>query len=178
MGKKNQEEALGRGIQVCTRNIELLALSRRPHYLPREIHQIRIFVVYITPSADTQAAATVIHELLSQAEAEAPDAAKFITGDFKLCSLSEHLPTYQQYVTFPTRNEACLDHCYGNIQGAFSKALCGLGSSDHKMVKLAPSYEPRLRCEQAKRVEVKSWTTAATEALQDCLECTDWDRWD
>lgn len=162
--------------QVCTKDIELLELSLRPYYLPREIHQIRLFVVYIAPSADTQAAAALIHELVSQAEAEAPDAAKIIMGDFNLCSLNEHLPTYQQYVTCPTRNEACLDLCYGNIKDAFyAKALSGLGSSDHNMVKLVPAYEPRLRREKAKRVEVKSWTTAATEALQDCLECTDWD---
>ncbi|KAK0146666.1 hypothetical protein N1851_014005 [Merluccius polli] len=54
--------------------------------------------------ADTQAAATLLHELVSQAETEAPDAANLIMGDFNLCSLKEHLPTYQQYVTCSTRD--------------------------------------------------------------------------
>ncbi|CAM4549296.1 unnamed protein product [Leuciscus chuanchicus] len=160
---------------ICTKDIELLALSLRPYHLPREIHQIRLFVVYIAPSADTLAAATMIHELITKAEEEAPDAANFVLGDFNSCSLKEHLPTYQQYVTCSTRNDACLDHCYGNIKDAFySKALPGLGNSDHNMIKLTPIYVSRLRREKTKRVEVKCWTDVATKALQDCLESTDW----
>ncbi len=161
--------------QVCTKDIELLELCLRPYYLPREIHQIRLFIVYIAPSADTQAAAAIIHELVTQAEAEAPDAAKIILVDFNSCRLDEHLPTYQQYISCPTRNEACLDLCFGNTTDTFyAKALPGLGSSDHNMVRLVPAYEPRLWREKAKRVEIKSWTTTATETLQACLECTDW----
>ncbi|KAK0143181.1 hypothetical protein N1851_018704 [Merluccius polli] len=126
--------------------------------------------------ADTQAAATLLHELVSQAETEAPDAANFIMGDFNLCSLKEHLPTYQQYVTCSTRDNACLDLCYGNIQDAFySKALPGLGNSDHNMIKLTPAYVPRLRREKVKKLEVKCWTATATDALQDCFASMDWD---
>ncbi|KAK0143117.1 hypothetical protein N1851_018762 [Merluccius polli] len=126
--------------------------------------------------ADTQAAATLLHELVSQAETEAPDAANFIMGDFNHCSLKEHLPTYQQYVTCSTRDKACLDLCYGNIQDAFySKALPGLGNSDHNMIKLTPAYVPRLRREKVKKLEVKCWTATATDALQDCFASTDWD---
>uniref|UniRef100_A0A671TU97 Reverse transcriptase domain-containing protein n=1 Tax=Sparus aurata TaxID=8175 RepID=A0A671TU97_SPAAU len=161
--------------RVCTKDIELLALSLRPYHLPREIHQIRLFVVYIAPSADTQAAASMIHELVAQVEAEAPDAPTFVMGDFNLCSLKEHLPTYQQYFTCPTRNTACLGQCYGNIQDAFyPKVLPGLGNSDPNMIKLMPAYVSRLRREKARKVEVKSWTVDATEALRDCLERTDW----
>ena len=78
-----------------------------------------LFVVYITPSADTQAATSMIHELVAQAEAEAPESATFVLGDFNLCSLKEHLPIYQQYVTCPTCNTASLNQCYGYIQDAF-----------------------------------------------------------
>ncbi|KAJ8004077.1 hypothetical protein DPEC_G00155040 [Dallia pectoralis] len=105
--------------QVCTKDIELLTLSLRPYHLPREIYQIRLFVVYIAPSADIQVAASTTHKLVAQTEAEAPGAANFVMGDFNSCSLKEHLPTYQQYVTCPTRKTACLDQCYGNIQDAF-----------------------------------------------------------
>lgn len=38
--------------KVCTKDIELLSIFLRPFYLPREIHQIRLFVVYIPPTAD------------------------------------------------------------------------------------------------------------------------------
>ncbi|CAM4578856.1 unnamed protein product [Leuciscus chuanchicus] len=108
-------------------------------------------------------------------ESETPDSANFVMGDFNSCNLKEHLPAYQQYVTCPTRGTACLDQCYGNIQDAFySKALPGLGNSDHNMVKLRPAYVSRLRREKVRKVEVKSWTAAASEALRDCLERTDW----
>ena len=90
--------------RVCTKDIELLALSLRSYHLPKEIHQIRLFVVYIAPSIDTQAAASMIQELVAQVEAEAPDSATFVMGDLNLCSLKEHLPTYQQCVTCPTHN--------------------------------------------------------------------------
>ena len=143
--------------RVCTKDIELLALSLRPYHLPREIHQIRLFVVYIAPSVDTQAAASMIQELATQAEAEAPDSATFVMGDLNLCSLKEHLPTYQQCVTCPTHNTACLDQYYGNIQDAFyPKVLPGLGNSDHNMIKLMPTYVSQLQCEKARKVEVKS----------------------
>lgn len=162
--------------KVCTKDIELLSLCLRPYHLPRKIHQIRLFLVYIAPSADTQATATLLHEVVSQAETEAPDAANFIMGDFNLCSLKELLPTYQQYVTCPTRDKACLDHCYGNIPDAFyAKALPGLGNSDHNMIKLSPTYVPRLRREKVRKIDVKCWTATATGALQDCLASMDWD---
>lgn len=145
--------------RICTKDIELLLLCVKPYQLPREIHEIRLFVGHIVPSADKQAAASQLHDVVSQAEA--PNADNFIMGDFNLCSLKEHLPTYQQYVTCPTRDKTCLDHCYGNIPGTFySKALPGLGNLDHNMIKLIPAY--KCRYERVKKLEEKCWTTTAT----------------
>lgn len=84
--------------QVTGRNINL-----RPYYLPREINQLCIFIVYIAPSADTEEAGKTI----LVAEAKSPDAAKFILRDFNLCGLTE------QFVSCPTRDGDCLDLCYG-----------------------------------------------------------------
>ena len=74
-----------------------------------------VFVVYIPPSVDANRAADIIHDLVSQAETDSADAAKLNIGDFNMCSLSECLPTYYQYVNCSTRHDACLDLCYGNI---------------------------------------------------------------
>ncbi|KAK0150847.1 hypothetical protein N1851_008046 [Merluccius polli] len=112
----------------------------------------------------------------SQTEAKSPDAAKFILGDFNLCSLNELLPTYHQYVSCPTRGEACLDLCYGNIEKAYyAKALPGLGRSDHNMIWLIPAYQPLIRREKVQTREVKCWSADSTAALRGCLDSTDWD---
>ena len=42
---------------ICTADIELLSISVRPFYLPREFPQIFVTVVYIHPKANTQTAA-------------------------------------------------------------------------------------------------------------------------
>lgn len=116
--------------RVCTKDIEILVLSLR-HYLPQDIHQIRLFVVYITPYADMQAAATIIHELVSQTEAEAPDT----NADYRGVQSLRFVRTFTTvpavcHLSHP-KNKACLDHCYGNIQDAYySKVLPGQGSSD------------------------------------------------
>ena len=36
--------------RVCSSDIELLAVSLRPYYVPREVSQVIILVVYIPPS--------------------------------------------------------------------------------------------------------------------------------
>ncbi|CAB1346254.1 unnamed protein product, partial [Coregonus sp. 'balchen'] len=79
---------------------------------------------------------------------------------------SEHLPSYQQYVTCPTQNKACLDLCYGNVPGNYPI----LGGLDHNMVQLIPVYKPSA----AKTVEINSWNPEVTEVLHDCSESTDW----
>ena len=38
--------------QLCDRDIELLALSVRPRYLPREFTQVIVIAVYVPPSAN------------------------------------------------------------------------------------------------------------------------------
>lgn len=112
-------------------------MNLRPYYLPREIYQVCIFIVYIAPSADTEEAGKIIHDLVAQTEAKSPDAAKFMLGDFNLWRLTELLPAYYQYVSCPTRDKACPDLCYGNIENALhAKALPGLGKSDHDIIQL------------------------------------------
>lgn len=83
--------------KLCTKDIELLAVNLRPCYLPHEVNQLCIFIVYIVPSADTEEAGKT--RQVAQAEAKFPDTAMFILGDWEnLCSLTEQLPTYHQCV--------------------------------------------------------------------------------
>ncbi len=83
----------------CSEDIELLSISCRPFYLPREYGQLFIAVVYIHPRANAQAAADVIYDNISRLENVAPDAPKFILGDFNGCSIKHVLPHYYQYIS-------------------------------------------------------------------------------
>ena len=59
-------------VQHCCRDIELLAVSVRPYYLPREFSHAIVVAVYIPPSANADAAcdviSTTVHRLQTQRE--------------------------------------------------------------------------------------------------------------
>ena len=96
-------------------------------------------------------------------------------GDFNHCKLKGTLSGFYQYISCPTRHSKTLDLCYGSIKGAY-KSVGGppVGSSDHNVVHLFPTYKTVLQREQVvKRVE-KVWTEESSLALQGCFKCTDW----
>lgn len=47
--------------QVCSRDIELLAVGVWPYYFPQEFSHVNVITVYIPPSADRAAACDRIH---------------------------------------------------------------------------------------------------------------------
>lgn len=90
-------------VRECTTDIELLAVSLRPYYLPREFPQLFIILVFIHPRADAAKATQYFTNTLYKLEQLSPDSAKFILGDFNHCSPDKSLKGYQQYVTHSTR---------------------------------------------------------------------------
>ncbi len=76
----------------CTPNYELLSVSIRPFYLPREFGQITIILVYI-PGPKYEEVAGRISESFNNALSRSVDQPIFILGDFNNCKLSSHLPT-------------------------------------------------------------------------------------
>ena len=103
---------------LCTPDIELLAVSIRPYYLPREISHVIINVVYIPPEANTTVSKEIISDWLHELETSHPDSLRLVLGDFNKCTLLSSCSTYKQYVSCPTRNASTLDLCYGNIANA------------------------------------------------------------
>ena len=103
--------------RVCTCDFDLLTVSFRPFYLPREFGQITINLVYV-PGPDFKTAAERITESFNEAVSRSVDQPVFILGDFNSCDLSPHLPTLQQYITCPTRVNRTIDLCYGNVESA------------------------------------------------------------
>ena len=79
--------------KVCTPNVELLTVSVRPYYIPREFSHVFVSTVYMPPSANAKDAANTISSHVIDLETSAPDAFKIITGDFNHCSLKNQSST-------------------------------------------------------------------------------------
>lgn len=77
---------------VCNPDIELLCLSLRPFYLPREFRNIIVCADYVPSSANTTRAAGYITESIHDKLQCTPGALFFILGDFNHCKLKLVLP--------------------------------------------------------------------------------------
>ena len=162
--------------RFCTADLELLSVSLRPQYLPREFPQLFVTLVYIHPRANKSNACERIHQVTQRLQSISPDAPNIVLGDMNHCTLSDTLRDFYQYVTCPTRDKNILDLCYGNIKDAYkSISLHPLGSSDHNCVHLIPVYRTVLKREKVQTIRVKDWNDDACLSLQGCLDCTDWD---
>ena len=95
--------------KLCTADLELLSVSLRPPYLPREFPQIFMTVVYIHPRANEKNACDLIHQVTQKLQAISPDAPHIILGDMNHCTLKTTLRDFHQYVTCPTRHNKTID---------------------------------------------------------------------
>ena len=159
--------------RTCTPYTEVLSLSIRPYYLPRDFPKINLNVVYvyIPPQANARQAEDDITSLVHDQLNKSPDSIVLITGDFNHCTLGTPLPTLYQCVTCPTRNNKTLDVCYGNVKDGYkSSALLPLGDSDHSMVHLIPKYKSVLKsCKPVKKI-VTSKIHENIEGLCGCFQ--------
>lgn len=86
----------------CCKHYEILTVSFRPFYLPREFSQVTVILVYV-PGPDFYLAAEHVAETFNRAVTKTGEQPVFILGDFNSCDISAHLPSLEQYVTTPTR---------------------------------------------------------------------------
>uniref|UniRef100_A0A1A8RXB6 Reverse transcriptase domain-containing protein n=1 Tax=Nothobranchius rachovii TaxID=451742 RepID=A0A1A8RXB6_9TELE len=161
--------------RLCSPDVELLAVSCRPYYLPREFTSVVLATVYIPPSAIAENACDAISSVVAKLQTQHPNAFVAISGDFNHASLSATLPTFQQFVSCSTRENKTLDLCYANVKNAYmSKTRPPLGQSDHNLVFLCSEYKPLVQRQPVTRRTVRKWSQDAEEALQGCFETTDW----
>ena len=161
--------------KICTRDIELLAVSLRPYYLPREFTCVILVAVYIVPGTAPDAACDVISSVIARLQTQYPNSVITISGDFNNVSLSAALPTFQQFVSCSTRENKTLDLFYANIKNAYScSALPPLGRSDHNLVLLTSTYKPIVQQQPVITKTIKTWSNEAEDALKGCFEATDW----
>lgn len=90
-------------------DIELLMISLRPFYIPREFSHVIASAVYVPPSANAALVCDVIHNHIADLQTLHPQAFILITGDFNHVSLGTVLTTFSQFVTCPTRDNKTLD---------------------------------------------------------------------
>ena len=158
--------------KVCTRDIELLSVNLRPHYLPREFSNIYITQVYIPPSANKALAAELLSETINKLSDEKPDALQIVLGDVNRCELN--LGNFTQYVTCPTRQDQILDHFYCNVKEAY-RATQGapLKNSDHNMIYMQPVYRRKLSTQKPKDIDVMQYSDDSLETLNSSFDQTD-----
>ncbi|XP_049333313.1 uncharacterized protein LOC125801152 [Astyanax mexicanus] len=160
---------------ICCQDIELLAVSLRPYYMPRELSHAILVCVYIQPRADVQAACDVIHSTVAALQTQYPDAFYVITGDFNHVTLDSTLPAFFQFVDCPTRNNRTINLLYANLKDAYRAIpLPPLGKSDHNLVFLQPQYKPLVLRQPTTTRSFRVWSPEAEEALRDCYDTTDW----
>ena len=115
-------------------DVDLLSLSLRPHYLPREFGQVFVTVLYRPPWACQARAAQQVADTVRELQVLSADASSFVSTT-ATSVLVYHLlkkTKKQKNIDFP---------CYGNIPGAFrSFALPPIGNSDHNTVHLVHAY--------------------------------------
>lgn len=162
--------------QICNKDIELLAVSLRPYYLPREFTVVVAIVVYIPPSAKAEVACDVLHTTIARLQSKYPEAFIVVSGDYNHVCLSKILPTFKQFIDCTTRGDKTLDLLYANVKNAYKcTALPPLGRSDHDMLHLSPSYTPAAKRLPVTTRTLRDWYPEADEALRCCFETTDWD---
>ena len=66
--------------RICTTDLELLMISLRPFYLPREFQQLFYTLVYIHPRASATAAAQLIADVMSRLDVVCSDTPTFVLG--------------------------------------------------------------------------------------------------
>jgi hypothetical protein len=161
--------------RVCSPDLEMLTVSLRPYYLPREFPTVVVSCVYIEPSANGNIAAELVAEDANAMAAKYPGSPVLILGDFNTCRLDSVLPTFQQNVDTPTRGNNILDLCYGNNSEAFrTNSYPPLGLADHNVICLLPLYKQVLKRLHPQSYSAPQWSEDSTAQLQGSLACTDW----
>ncbi|KAI3364497.1 hypothetical protein L3Q82_011283 [Scortum barcoo] len=101
------------------RDLELLAVSLRPYYLPREFSHVITVCVYIPPRADAATSCEKIHSVTARLQTQHPEAFMIISGDFNHATLDSTLAVFNQVVDCPTRNNRTIDLLYVNVRDAY-----------------------------------------------------------
>ena len=116
----------------------------RLHKLPRRFASIVIACIHHPPNSDNSSMREYIIATLDGILRRHPDCGIILIGDFNQLRdmfLCTHY-VFAQHVNTATRNSAILDMLWANMDPVYDTpiVLDTLGTSDHRMVLLKPSY--------------------------------------
>ena len=132
---------------ICTPDVEVLSISCRPFYLPREFSTIFAVLVYVSRSAIYSVAAETITQYMHGLDNGSSSAPKLLIGDFNGWSLQTYIPTYKQLVTCTTcSSNKTIDLCYCIIKNVYTSiSKPPLGTSDYNIIQLRQTYKSELK---------------------------------
>lgn len=105
---------------TCSRDIELLAVSLHPYYMPRVFSHGIVVFVYIPPRAQVEVEWDFIHLVVAGLQTQHPEAFMFISGDLNHVTLDSSLSAFFQYVNCSTRLNRTIDLLYANVRDAYT----------------------------------------------------------
>lgn len=85
-------------VSSCCSNLELLAVSLQPYYLPREFSHVIAVCVYIPTRADAVVACEKIHTVTTRLQTQHAESFIIISGDFNHVTLDSTLAVFHQFV--------------------------------------------------------------------------------
>ncbi len=87
----------------CSPDLEFITVKCRPLYLPREFTVVFLTAVYIPPQANARLALANLHDAFHRLKNNRPHGVFIIAGDLNHTNLKTAMPTFHQFIDFPTR---------------------------------------------------------------------------
>ena len=164
--------------RLCTPDIELMTVSVRPFYLPREFTNVFITIVYFPPDAKKDIVLMTVRDHISLLSDDKPDALHLVFGDMNNCGqdLASALYGFQQSVDCHTRKNATLDLFFCNVKNSYKcYQMPPLKSSDHFMLRMLPVYKSKLKQTKPTVFHKQCLNDETLDSLNACFDLTDWD---
>ena len=158
---------------------EVMWIRLRLHKLPRRFASIVIACIYHPPNSDNSNMREYIIATLDGILRRHPDCGIILIGDFNQLR-DMFLRTqygFAQLVNTATRNSAILDKLWTNMEPVYDTpaVLDTLGTSDHRMVLLKPSYDAILDTGNIQRAVVRRFTANEKAAFASALSDVSWE---
>lgn len=150
----------------------------KPTFLPRNISQILVGVIYHPPGKSDSLTVNHILRSVDHVTSFHPETGIIILGDFNRMndSLLKSYP-FSQIVRAPTRGNAVLDKVYTNIATYYSDAtiLSPIGLSDHNVVICPPKPHHKLSHQHHPLLcTVRSFDQNSRSSFAQALKAYDW----
>ncbi|XP_051533961.1 uncharacterized protein LOC127429144 [Myxocyprinus asiaticus] len=158
----------------CSPDLEFLMLLCRPFWLPREFTAVITRAVYILLQADTDWALKELYGSISEQETTHPEAVFIVTRNFNKANFKSIALKYYQHISFNTRGDRVLDHCYSPYRDGYkSLPRPPFGKSDHSSILLLPAYRQKLKQEAPALRTIQCWSDQSDSMLLDCFDHAD-----